>query len=259
MTGRADVDAEMLMAFADGELSPLDAKRVERAIAENPALARQVDDHRRLRAMLTDGFAGVMDEPVPNKLTAMVQATPVINLASVRAERAQRAVPPVPVWQRWRGGVAIAASLVVGVMVGQQLNSQHVEGGPVQSQGGVLVASAGLADALDTQLASAQTGKATRILATFRTPQGDICRSFSGETISGIACREENAWQLRTTRGGAVRSGAEYQQAGSADAALLAEAQAMMAGDPFDAAAEEKAKASGWRTTAAAESGASAK
>jgi hypothetical protein len=243
MTERSEIDPEMLMAFADGELSPLDAKRVERAIAENPALAQQVEDHRRLRAVLAESFAAVIERPVPEHLTAMVRTTPVVDLAQARADRAMRAPTVSPtLWQRGGISVAAAASLVVGVILGQ-----HLDNGAVRTRNGALVASAGLADALDTQLASAQGGKSTRILATFRSPQGDICRSFSGATFSGIACREGENWQLRTTRSGAVRSDAQYQQAGSGDAALMADAQAMMAGDPFDAAAEQRAKAHGWQ------------
>jgi hypothetical protein len=239
MTKRAEIDAETLMAYADGELSPLEAKRVERAIAADPALAKQIDDHRRLRAMLANGFATVAEQPVPNRLTAMLRTTPVIDLARVRADRAVR---PAAVWQRWGTGMAVAASLVVGVLVGQR-----VDNAPVQARGGALVASAGLAEALDTQLASTPGNGSLKMLVTFRNQQGAICRSFSGAALSGIACRNGDAWQLHETRGGVVGSGAQYQQAGSADAALMADAQAMMAGDPLDAAAESKARATGWR------------
>ena len=53
-------DPQVLMAYADGELAAADAARVEAAIAVDPALARIVDDHRALRARLSDAFAGVL-------------------------------------------------------------------------------------------------------------------------------------------------------------------------------------------------------
>ncbi len=239
MTKPTPFDAETLMAYADGELSPLEAKRVERAIAADPALARQVDEHRRLRAVLANGFAAIAEQPVPDRLTAMLKTAPVIDLARARADRELR---PAALWQRWGTGMAVAASLVVGVLVGQRFDTA-----PVRIQGGALVASAGLAKALDTQLASTQGGGSLKMLVTFRDQQGAICRSFSGTSLSGIACREGSDWHLRETRSGAVGSGAQYQQAGSADAALMADAQAMMAGDPLNASAEAKAKANGWR------------
>ena len=239
MTKKADIDAETLMAYADGELSLIEAKRVEKAIAADPALARQVEDHRKLRAMLANGFATIAEQPVPDRLAAMLKTSPVVDLASVRRNRTVSRTG----WQHWGTGVAVAASLVIGVMIGQRNDS-----GPVETRGGTLVASGTLANALDTQLASAtpQEG-AVRMLVTFRDQQGALCRSFSGAALSGIACRDGSQWRLHETRGGAAGSPTQYQQAGSADAALMADAQAMMAGDPLDAAAEVKARAGGWR------------
>ena len=43
------IEPELLMAYADDALDPLTAKRVERAIAADPALAEEVARHRRLR------------------------------------------------------------------------------------------------------------------------------------------------------------------------------------------------------------------
>ncbi len=239
MTKKAEIDAETLMAYADGELPLIEAKRVEKAIAADPALARQVDAHRKLRGMLANGFAAVMEQPVPDRLSAMLQSSPVVDLAKARQARAAARSG----WQRWGMGAAMAASLVVGIVIGGDHGS-----GPVESLGGRLVASGALATALDTQLASAQpSGGPVRLLVTFRDQRGALCRSFSGAALSGIACRDGSVWQLRETRGGVAGSGAEYQQAGSADAALMADAQAMMAGDPLDAAAEARARGNGWR------------
>jgi hypothetical protein len=240
MTKRAEIDSETLMAYADGELSPIDAKRVERAIADDPKLKAQVDDHRRLRAMLANGFAAVAQAPVPDRLTRLLTPSPVADLAAARARRARGFG-----WRNWGTGIAIAASLVGGVLVGQRLDGNNA---PVRARGDALVASAGLAQALDTQLASAQpAGGAVRMLVTFRDQSGTICRSFTGAALSGIACRDGGDWRLRETRAGSAEASTAYRQAGSGDARLMADAQAMMAGDPFDAAGEAQARARGWR------------
>lgn len=246
MTKRVDIDAEMLMAYADGELSPIDAKRVERAMAADPDLRQQVDAHRKLRGMLANGFAPLAQAPVPERLSRLLAApapAPVVRLEDFRLKRR-----PSPVrWQRWGMGVAAAASLVVGLMLGQAIPGSGSDG-LVTSHGGALVASGGLAQALDTQLAATQTsGAPTRVIVTFRDRQGGLCRAFSGTQLSGIACRTDNGWQLRETRAGNARATTAYAQAGSADGALLADAQSMMAGEPLDAAAEAGAKAKGWR------------
>lgn len=244
MTERAAIDAETLMAYADGELSPLEAKRVERAIAADPALQEQVDAHRKLRAMLANGFAPVLDAPVPDRLTALLAPSPVVRIDRARGGwRARAARVPM---QRWGTGIAIAASLVIGVFVGQ-LGTGNA---PVETRGGALIASGRLARALDTQLASVTApAGAPRILVSFRDAQGTPCRAFADDRLTGIACHDAGGgWTLRETRGrvGAAPS-TDYRQAGSADADLLADAQAMMAGDPLNAAAEAKAIEQRWR------------
>ena len=50
-------DDELAMAYADGELDPLAAKRFEARLAEEPALAATVEAHRALHARLRDDHA----------------------------------------------------------------------------------------------------------------------------------------------------------------------------------------------------------
>ena len=222
-------DDEMLMAYADGELDPLAAKRVERAIAADPALAEAVAAHRALRARIGDAFAPTTEEPVPERLTALLQSA----VVPIQPR-------PAPSRRRWVEAAAIAATLVLGITVGNRWQSA-----PVSVERGALVASGSLKRSLDVQLA-ANRGD-TRIIASFRTASGQYCRVFNGAALDGIACREDGGWTLRRAES-AGRSGAtEYRQAASADAALMAAAQDMMAGDPLDPAAEARARDLGWR------------
>lgn len=217
-------DDDMLMAYADGELDPLTAKRVERAIEADPALAKAVAGHRSLRKRLDGAFAPVAEEAVPAQLSAML--TKVVALPT-------RAAPDRT---RWVGAAAIAAALVLAIGIVAQRPS---------TPGGAPLASAPLARALDTQLAST-TGE-TRMLVSFRDRTGQYCRVFESPATDGIACREEDGWRLRRTQdAGPVADGA-YRQAGSAEAELMAAAQNMMAGEPLDTAAEHKARETGWR------------
>lgn len=243
MTKRAEIDAEMLMAYADGELSAPEAKRVERAIATDPVLARQVADHRKRRAMLANGFATVIDRPVPKRLAALLQSGPVVDPNRARAAQMSARARWHPWGKRLGAGIAIAASLAVGMLIGQRIDT-----GPVDSQSGGLIASHGLARALDTQRASRPGGDASlKILVTFRDHQGAVCRGFSSAALSGIACRDGGSWRLRETRSGMAMGDGHYRQTESTDAGLMADARAMMAGDPLDAAAQAKAQAAGWR------------
>lgn len=222
-------DDEMLMAFADGELDPVAAKRVERAIAADPALADRVAAHRALRARIGIAFATMAAEPSPDRLTALLTS----NIVPI-------APRPAPARRRWMQAVAIAATLILGIAVGQGWQTS-----PVSVRHGVLTASGPLASALDTQLASAPGD--THILASFRDGSGTYCRVFRGAAIDGIACRDDTGWTLRRTQSSGKAGVTDYRQAGSSDAALMALAQDMMAGDPLDPAAETRARALDWR------------
>ena len=225
------IDPELLMAYADGELGPIEAKRVERAIAADPALGEEVTRHRALRARLDGHFAAVAHEPVPDRLAAMIRAS-AVDLPTRRHHRR------MPAWAPWSG--AVAAALVLGLFVGKGLPEQGV----VQTRDGQLFAAGSLAGALDHELAA--NGGAVQMVVSFRDREGRYCRVFRSQPADGIACHEAKGWALRQTMGGSRASTSSYAQAGSADAALMAAAQELMAGEPLDAAAETRARAAGW-------------
>lgn len=233
------IDPELLMAYADGELDPVSAKRLERAIANEPDADALVARHRELRETLARAFDPIATEPVPERLRAAVAPLKVVNLAAVRAERQNRRRLGV-----WSVGGAMVASLALGLILGGRIGGDA----PFASQGGMLVASGNLEHALDTQLASDQDSAATtRMLVSFRDQSGAICRTFTTPALGGIACRNKEAWVLRETRRRSAVPSTEYRQASSGDAALMAEAEATMSGEPFNAATETRARQSGWR------------
>jgi anti-sigma factor RsiW len=120
---------EDLMAYADGELPPAEAKRIESAMAEDTALAARVARFRRVRRALRTAYDSVVSEPIPEHLRALLgdvaaherDDTPaaVVDLAVAREQRAVRFGPPA-----W---AAMAASLIVGVLVGRTLLSPSDE------------------------------------------------------------------------------------------------------------------------------------
>lgn len=230
------IDRETLMAYADGELDELTRRRVEQALAADPALAAQVDADRALRARISGHYAGTTDQPVPDRLKALLD-TSVTDIAEARARRA-------PIRQWFMNAAAIAATLVIGVFAGRMANDP----GPVHMSDGVVVAQGALADALDTQLASAQPADAaTRIGISFRSADGVYCRTFQTGRIDGLACRSGGNWMLHNMVSAARKAATEYRQAGSMDPAVLVAAQAMMAGDPLDTAGEAVARDRNWR------------
>lgn len=226
-------DDDMLMAYADGELDPLIAKRVEKAIAADPVLAEIVEGHRALRSRLGNAFAPILDQPMPDHLAAMLQS----NVVAFTPKPAPVAQP-----RRWLSGLAVAASLIAGIAVGTQWTGTPE---PVVAGKEGLVASGPLAKALDTQLASSVGD--TKMLASFREGNGGYCRVFSGQSFDGIACKGTGGWQLRQTQSSGAESSATYRQAASGHAAIMAAAQEMMQGEPLDEVGERQALTKGWK------------
>ena len=243
------ITPEMLAAYADGELGTDDQMKVETAIAADPALAEEVAAHRALRDQLGAHFAPILDAPVPDRLTALLErprnpTAEVADLSAARAARDLRHRRTAFGMPRWAMGGAIAASLAIGLAIGGQLPSDA----PVRSVGGHLVASGALDAALTTQSTSSpQDPKPVRILLSFKDDGGRYCRGFASGTTSGIACRTDGSWALVRTQAGGLVAGGEYRQAGSANADIMAAAQGMAANAALDRNAEQAAIDAGWQ------------
>ncbi len=63
---------EMLMAYADGELDLVARAEIEAAMARDPEVARAVERHRATAAQIRGAYDGVLAEPVPRRLAALV-------------------------------------------------------------------------------------------------------------------------------------------------------------------------------------------
>jgi len=235
-----NLDDETLMAYADNELSAIDTKRVERAMAEDPALARRVARFVNARRALKKAFDSVLDEPVPDHITKLLDAIPDQPIApppSLADERKKRR----PIRLGPLAWAAIAASLVFGVFAGRMTAAPS---GLFTADGAY--AGEGLARVLDTQLANdTQTG-AARVGLSFRARDGAICRTFAAESVSGLACRDDGAWAVHIAVASAA-AGADYRQAGAPAPEVLEAVDALIDGAPFDAQQERESRDSGWR------------
>lgn len=222
---------EMLAAYADGELDQVSAVRVEHALKSDPALAKQLEELRSLKATLVAHYDPILASPLPERLTGPIdEAAKVVDLDKVRAAR-----------QRWfdrpllRYG-AVAAGMAVVLFLNFD-HSSDLRSGGVDTR---------LAQALDTQVSGAAGEPGTRILLSFRDRSGTFCRGYADSAGSGIACHENGGWKVRM-KGGKVDGGqGDYRQAGSADAEVMAAAQDMAAGDALDADQERQAIQAGW-------------
>lgn len=227
---------EKFFAWLDGELGPAEAAAMEAKVAGDPELARLAEQHRALGRHLNAAFDPIARTPVPERLRSAVR--PPADVVDFAATKRARSLPRLPQWS------ALAATLAVGLFVGTMVPQRG--NGPVEVQGGKIYAAAALNQALDTQLASAPTGS-VRIGVTFRDKDGDICRTFTQSASSGLACRSGGRWQLRGLFAAPEGQANDYRMAGGMDPNLAALMDSTMAGEPFDAAAERRARQKGWR------------
>lgn len=228
------ITPEMLAAFADGELDEVSAARVQSALGTDSVLAAQLEGLRSLKGTLSAHYDQILTQPVPDRITAPIgAATKVVDLGAVRAARQRWVERPA---LRYGGGAVAAALALALVMVGSR-----------QGAGPSDLAGPQLASALDSQPSGVVGPGGTKILLSFRDKAGSLCRGFTEKADAGIACRDSEGWaiRMRGAAGGAERG--DYRQAGSADAAVMAAAQDLAAGDAFDADQEAAAIAGGWK------------
>ena len=236
------VTPEEIAAFADGELPAEREAAMRDAMAADRELAKQVERHRALAARLSQHYAPVLDEEVPDRLadllTARSDETVVDFSAARQKQEAQKreALSRRPHWG-WIAGPALAASLAIAVILGDS------DTGP-----GAGYAGPQLAAVLDDQLVAEQSPAAeTRVLLSFEDQGGQFCRAYSGVSGGGIACRDEEGWKIERRSEGSEAASTDFRMAGADDGAILAQAQNMAAGPALDAAAEQAARERGWR------------
>jgi hypothetical protein len=244
---------ETLMAYADNELDSQTRSAVEAAMANDPEIARRIAQHKALRGRLKATFDKVLDEPPPQRLVDTARGVPAVrregNVIPLRRKRSERTA-----WPQW---ATMAASLVIGVIIGQVLLRAPTSGAPVVSRNGQVLANGTLAQALSDQLASTQTPDApVKIGVSFKSKTGEYCRTFAMHaptTLAGLACRDHSDWRVQVlaqnpqSEPNSARSGTAYRQAGSEmPRSVLQAVDENIAGDPLDARAEALARDVRW-------------
>ena len=131
--------------------------------------------------------------------------------------------------------------VAIGIVAGSMIN--RGQSGPVRQEGGQLVASGSLAQALDTRLASVPSNEGARIGLTFHDAAGDLCRSFTNDGAAGLACHHAGDWRIRGLFQAGEGQQSEFRMAAGPDPRLAELITATMAGEPLDADAERKALA----------------
>jgi hypothetical protein len=234
------VPPETLMAYADGELDPETRRAIEAEMAIDPQVAQEVERHRALRADVSGAFAGVVDEPMPDRLLRAAKKSP--TGASGQPRRR---------WS-WPEYSSIAASLLIGILAGRAIVQPQSESRLVATgSDGRVIAGGALAQALSDQLSS-QDGTQIDIGLTFRSRAGEYCRTFGAHTpnpVVGFACRDAENWRVdMLSTAPRAEAGGAYRMASTQLPAPVVQAIAeRMQGEALDADEEAIARQRRWR------------
>jgi hypothetical protein len=248
------------MAYADGELDAETRAAVDAAMAHDPdladAIALAIENRHALQAKLHAAFDGALNEEVPARLVSAAQKVivpapepapaPVADLATAReAARARTTARwSLPQWG------AIAASLVVGVLIGRVAFDRGKD--PFVLDQGRMTAQAALDRALSSQTGGAvnrETG--IQIGVSYLAKNGEYCRTFivrDAQALGGLACRRNQRWAIDALTPTKADASGAYRMAGAAVPALiLGLVEDTIAGDPLDAEQEAEARARQWQ------------
>ena len=236
------VEDEKFFAWLDGELPADEAARVETEVAADARLSLLAEEHRKMAAGLRGAFGEVNAQPVPERLAGVVSQGrgKVVDLTEARERRSDRKQPSL-----WVQMGALAATLAIGIVTGNLLTGGVSS--PIGTEGGRLVASAELEEALYARLASMPADSGPRIGLTFRDKSGTICRTFEEQATSGLACREGGDWRIRSLYQSPEGQASDYRMASGQDPQLMEAVEASIDGEPFDARQERSAMEQGWR------------
>ncbi|MET3580893.1 anti-sigma factor RsiW [Mesorhizobium robiniae] len=242
---------EILMQFADGELDPDMAARIERAMETDDRLVTRVAMFIETRAQAQGALKPLLDEPVPEKLAAAVEQM----IEARRAGERTTSVLPFsggriagpPSRSQWMLPIAASLAAVVGALAGY-----WAAGTNERAQGGLWVAGV-IRPALGQALETVESGKEIRLagisdrfraIATFRNNSQDLCREFEVDsqnrsTVVSVACRSGDEWRVSFAVVAPGDAGG-YAPASSTEA-LDAYLSAIEAGAPMSAEEEIQA------------------
>lgn len=255
---------EELMAHADGEGDERQRALLETALSGDAVLRARCEALVTQRKRFAAAFAGVLDEAVPERLTALLApppatastaATPpsptdtaatrptadVLDLTRARARRDERRTMG---WQQWGG---MAASLALGLALGWQMAPQR--GDILVDAQGRIVAGDRLALALSSRLASEPSPDGgVQIQISFLDRDGRYCRTFSAAHVAGLACSDGAQWTVQTTTvSEPAQPGAGLRQAATPlPQAVLDAVDARISGEALSAVQERAARERGW-------------
>jgi negative regulator of sigma E activity len=256
---------EDLSAFVDNELPAEQAQDIRRALVGNSDLQKRLENLAMTGSVLSSAYNSINESPIPSSVLELLEA----NSPESSAED-----PAVIPFKRTRqisrsqsaltGTTAIAASvaLIVGLGFGSFLPNQRqsADNNREYEVAGRIDPSNPFHQVLESTPSAGlyaidgdENIVASPIL-TFQTAEGVYCReyriTFSDRTQHGVACREENLWNvvLAATDIYIEASDSEYLTASDQFGSLIgSHIDQMIATEPFSREQENRAIAGKWK------------
>jgi hypothetical protein len=242
-----------LSVMLDGELGPKERAEMEAILARDTALKAKLAEMQRADDLVRAAYAAPMEEAVPGRFMKAIEAGLGAPAALMPGSVVSIVGHPFAASNdnrksRWQLGGAIAASLMLGLLLGTQF-STGVDGN---------LTSTALNKALNTvpstQTVSIAAGESITPQLSFAKAGGGYCRQFSltgrAGPKTGVACQKDGGWAIEALMPRVQAASAEggYVTAeGPIDTGIETVIGTLRAGNPLDAAAETKVIARGWK------------
>jgi anti-sigma factor RsiW len=247
----AELNPELLMAYADGELDAEEKAEIEALMAHDPKARAMVERFLESGDLLRRGFDEILNLPPPQHLIDTIRKhQPAPEIVPLNPPKRNVSVSEWP-----RLAIAACVALIVGVVVGAGL----LRGPEIEQRRETANL---LQDTLEFQptgavLASAARSETVTPIVTFRAADGRICREFERQTRTqqtvGIACRNaDGQWiavvEIDRMLLAADQSGElDYRPASGSPDPLAAALSALGAGRALTAAEEQVLRTQGWQ------------
>jgi surface antigen len=265
-----ELNDEMLMAYADGELDAEGRKLIEARLAEDPEIGRLLNIFVTTREPLARVFDQPMREPVPERLLQLLAfSEPAARPAELKRDSlATRLQNSVSAFFTMSSQIAVAAPVFALVIVAgavwllSDAGQQQLEPGLARSGQG-LVAVGPMRDALETAPSGAsikwdggsQPQMTMKTVFSFLSRDGAYCRHYGLATgdkraFAGIACREsDGTWRIAVhTATEAARSAEQGTVPAAGPGQAVADAlDRMMDGETLTKEEESNLTRNGWR------------
>ncbi|WP_250473934.1 anti-sigma factor [Caballeronia sp. GAFFF1] len=109
------ISEEEIQAYVDGVLGEHRREEIDRLLETDPALASRVSDYFALSGMLHDRFDRVLQEPLPERLTRVLDTLDAPDASTTPAAKVNAGRGPAANWPKYAG---MAAALVLGIGIG---------------------------------------------------------------------------------------------------------------------------------------------